>query len=495
MKILEKIISQSFKNFNLIDEVENFVLYKSNFEIKALGLNQDVFLSHLKEICNLYNEFKGKFNYATLFVRIGESDDISISLLESTLKNSTISSIKDSFLTFDELEDKIYFSFKIDKKISTTNYILSLDSFKKYLTSLSVEDSLEKWDFITESTQKTFFCFWENVNAFTSESLVFHNVNEPFYSSDSLFERDKIIEKRDKVSYFKNSKNSNLVPNDFNFSQINFEGYKDYFDSLKIVLLTIFISDSSVVESESLTYRLKGYKLISEKKIVSTINMSRIDEIYNIYSWAYGDGSFIDKIGLARNIITIHSKENSIFNIEDGTMNSLSSGYDIYLKDNIKQYIDIKNKLSEFIMSQSDKAIEITKSMYNNFKVIIWTFITFFIANFISKIFSLVGTDIKFSNQALIVSFVFTLISICYLILSWREVTSDTKNLVDRFDLIEERYKDLLNEMDLKKALNKDKIIEQQKKAIKTKRNMYAAFWMIFNAIFLGASCLLWYYY
>jgi len=61
-----------------------------------------------------------------------------------------------------------------------------------------------------------------------------------------------------------------------------------------------------------------------------------------IFDWVYTDGNYTDKIGLARNLISIHLKNDNLLTLDEGTIHSLESGYDIYLKDNVKQYIEIK---------------------------------------------------------------------------------------------------------------------------------------------------------
>ena len=265
MTILEEALSKNLNEFFLVEENENFISYSSCFETVSPSTNTNTFLENIEKIHNhLHQSFENKFKYARLIIQIGLSDEISISLLDQHLTTSDKSLIKDSFLTFNTSEDKIFLKFKIDKELSTSNYILSLTSFKDYLMLLSLEENLEKWDFITKKEQRISFFFWENFNGFSSESILFCNINEKFFSDEILFKRTQLIEKRDKTSYFKNSKTTNLTPNDFNFNDNVIEGYKKYFDILKIVLTTIFLSDSSIVDDNTLTYRLKGYKLISE---------------------------------------------------------------------------------------------------------------------------------------------------------------------------------------------------------------------------------------
>lgn len=493
MTLIEKIVSDNFSNYQKLSVSENFVKYTSSFYVDDLSVCVELFKEKILIIhSNLFSEFHQKFDYARLICKIGLNNPISISLIHSELSLENISDLKDSFLNFDNTTDDLHLEFDISKQKAKFNYVLSVVDFFEYLQSLNCEDSLTKWSFISYSNPVSFL-FWEDCQNFSSSTINFYNVKEQFLEKE--FDREKYISQRDKVSYFKNNKSITLVPDDFSFGEETPVQYKNYFDKLKAVLLSVFLADSSEIDGNVLSYRLKGYKLISDKIDVNDIDNQSLGELYSIFRWSYNDGNFIDKIGLSRNIVTIHSSANSIFSVEEGTLNSLSSGYDIYLKDNVKQYIEIKNKLSEFIVAQSDKSIEITKNMYAGLKLTLWTLITFFMVNFISKLFKLDGGELFFSDQAFAISIIFIVISFIYLIISWFEVNSDVKNMEDRFNLIEQRYKDLLNKKDLEKVLKKETVFNQQSNWIKEKRCMYTGFWCFINLIFFITAWMFWYYF
>lgn len=495
MFFVEKIISESFGEFEVQSRSENFIKFNCNLKLNDSSFTDESFKLNITKIHSiLYQEFYQKFEYARLICRVGLSQPISISLIDSELSSENKSDIQDSFYSFNNESDYIELELDISKEVCGVNYILSLNCFFEYLLSLTYEESLIKWSFISYNKNPVSFLFWDDCNNFSSDVIKFYNIKESFLIRESKIDREKYISQRDKVAYFKNNKEITLLPIDFSFDEKVPSQYQDYFKILKLVLLIVYLVDSSEISENILSYRLKGYKLISEKIEINSIDRKSLDELYGIFLWTYNDGNFIDKMGLARNIITIHTSTNSIFSVEEGTLNSLSSGYDIYLKDNVKQYIEIKNKLSEFIVTQSDKAIEITKNMYAGLKLTLWTLITFFMVNFISKIFKLDKTELLFSNQAFAISILFILISFIYLIVSWIEVESDIKNMKERFDLIEKRYKDLLNEKDLEKALSKSTVYTQQSEWIKEKRKVYTICWCVVNLVFLIAAWGFWYY-
>jgi len=188
-------------------------------------------------------------------------------------------------------------------------------------------------------------------------------------------------------------------------------------------------------------------------------------------------------MGLSRNIISIHLTSDSILSIEKGTSNSIKSGYDLYLKENVKQYIEIKNKISEFIQVQSDKSLEITKNMFSMFKTGLWTFTTFFITVFLLRVLSKESVLGAFSKEVYLVSLLLITFSIIYLIISVIEINSDRDRLLKKYSDFKNRYKDLLDKKDLNKILDDDKVKEEEKEYINRKRNQYSLFWIFTNIL------------
>ncbi|WP_225395136.1 hypothetical protein, partial [Escherichia coli] len=118
---------------------------------------------------------------------------------------------------------------------------------------------------------------------------------------------------------------------------------KNTFDSLLTTFLIVYLADTSEISVESdsndlyIDYKFKGYRLISEVIAIKDMSNNSTSELFDIYKWVYNSGNFIDKIGLARNIISIHMVDKSMTSINHGTLKSIESGYDIYLKDSVKQ--------------------------------------------------------------------------------------------------------------------------------------------------------------
>ena len=353
-----------------------------------------------------------------------------------------------------------------------------------------MQKSFEAWnEFDFSSILK--FDVWEDIEFFSTESIVFQSVfpsNQSNCSIDlqaiSPDDRANCIVKRDKCGHFANASQFNFLPNDFKPCVVN-NNLEKYFNGLFNALLIIYLSDFSSVQGNVLKYRLKGYKLLSED-----INFDKLldydpSELKSIYEWTYLEGNYIDKIGLARNIISIHLENETILSIEKVTSDSVESSYDLYLKENVKQYIEIKNKISEFIQGQSDKALEMTKSMFSMFKTGLWTFTTFFITVFLLRVVNKGTFSGVINFEVYMISMLLIVFSFIYLGISVFEINSDRNRLLGKYSEIRNRYKELLNKKDLDKILNEDEIKKLEETYINTKRNSYIGVWEITNFLAL----------
>lgn len=73
-------------------------------------------------------------------------------------------------------------------------------------------------------------------------------------------------------------------------------------------------------------------------------------ELYKIYEWISTDGNAMDKAIIARNIISLYSQFTSIIEIDAKTFSFIQSNFKLYQKDNVDKYIEVKNKVAEYIL-------------------------------------------------------------------------------------------------------------------------------------------------
>ncbi|CRM01661.1 hypothetical protein [Pseudomonas sp. 28 E 9] len=230
--------------------------------------------------------------------------------------------------------------------------IYSIEAISKFLADKSINSTLIKIKNLSEKANTLELL--DKTQGFSTALFFFKNRDTLTKQRPPKILRDDLLLKREKSTNFANSAQHNFIPEDFRVITGSLPPELQHtFTLLLLASSLIFICDySRILETGDIKLKLNGYKTI-ENTISSTQNPTSIENaaliFFEIYHWTYNDGSTIDKIGIARNIISIHLEKDSFTSIPKETIASISSGYQIYLKDNLKQYIEIKNKISESI--------------------------------------------------------------------------------------------------------------------------------------------------
>ena len=384
-----------------------------------------------------------------------------------------------------------------DKKVGSKINIFSSETFFLYISSLSLQGFLEKIEEVS-FTDEIEFCIWEDFESFNSESLFFYSVY-PVASSDrsavSSTSREDLIENRAKVSHFVNAKDNKLTPSDFKFISGAPEGkVSDFFNGVFGALCYIFLSDFSSVKNDELDVYVKGYKKVTDKFSFDELKKTSHKELYDIYEWAYSDGSFVDKIGVARNVISIHLSNGRLINFSSGLLDSVRSGYELYLKENVKQYIEIKNKINDFLYSQSDKAQNLVDGLFSNLKASIWTISTFFISVFLIRVVTGKSLQGAVTYEVLLVSLLLVVITSIYVVFVYLSLQEDKNRLLEKYSEVRDRYKDLMNENDLNKIIDVEGVVKKESKYIQKRSCNYMKVWGAVTASFIFLIIILYSY-
>jgi hypothetical protein len=303
-------------------------------------------------------------------------------------------------------------------------------------------------------------------------------------TNPEIANKDKLISARNKGCLFYENKNYPFIPQDFDISPV-FEhaGIADLFNTLKLAFSIIFLADITSLDSKVLTATIKGYR-----HVTGTIQLdgSKDAEIaaayYEIYQWAYVDGSTTDKLGIARNLLSIHIGGSALRSLQEGSMPAIISNYSIYLKDSVKQYIEIKNKLSDQIQKQSEKASEMVKSIGSYLRASIFSVYSFVITTFIIRSMSKASTDGLFSDGIYLVFIMFIFLSIGTLVYAYKEAEAELCRFESIYDAFKSRFDDLLSKSDRDRILQNDKEYKRDVEYVKKSRK---------RAVYLWLSCLL----
>lgn len=343
---------------------------------------------------------------------------------------------------------------KIAKQLKN-NYIsiYYIDKFTEYIKKLSL---LQFLSVINNrfGNSLIFEIQNENFKKWETNSIAFiPKKSKPTLNGIGEIIREKRIEEARFLCYCELDKYG-IIPEDLFCSDTNAENQlQSIFQKAYLLYTFSFITDYSGIKNNSLEYKLNGFKTLWGAINIQKLNDVNVDInscriLQTIYQWLYLGGNSTDKINIARNIISLNIKENTL-EINNTTFDSILSNYKIYEKENVKQYIQVRNKLSELLIDLQEKIGNVMDSFISDFKKNLITLVSFFISVVVIRVVSKGDFIGGFTNEIILLSMFFLLISVGILIYSRWELTQKINLYNKHYNQIKERYKEILSTIEL----------------------------------------------
>ena len=185
--------------------------------------------------------------------------------------------------------------------------------------------------------------------------------------------------------------------------------------------------------------------------------------LYSIYNWIYTDGSPIDKAIIVRNVISLHCKYASITEIDEKVMASIQSNYNLYLKENVKEYLELKNKVAEFINNNVSKTGEYATELLDKFKSNIIAIFGFMFTVILANIVSNQPLDNLFTREITILVECVLIGSFVYLIICYYQSRYEIQKVYDGYERLKFNYKGILTDDDLLDTFGNDEMLNEMK--------------------------------
>lgn len=326
--------------------------------------------------------------------------------------------------------------------------------------------------------------------AFYTSSICFEPLSE-YTKLQENSKRKEIFEYFKAQCHFSNVEHFCLVPSDFKLivkddeqSELN-ELMNRYANLISI----IFLFDITSIIGNSIEFKINGYKSIKGTSDVAKLHLQEFDEYYNIFDWVYNGGNLTDKIGLSRNIVSLHFKTAGELSLTGNPFQSVKSSFKVYEKQNIKQYIEIRNKISDQLLDFNNRANKIVETFASGFQKSTLALISFYLSAIVIRVLSKGDFVNIFSLDATILSLAFLSGSIIYYWVSRWEIKVQRTRFVNSYENLKKRYTDLLEPDDIKKILNNDTEFQQDLDFIDKKRKAYSRMWLTV-VILLASSTL-----
>ncbi|WP_351014404.1 hypothetical protein [Shewanella sp. AC91-MNA-CIBAN-0169] len=451
----------------------------ASFEVKEtfdqLYIKASLNNSQCAFVTKLFDELK------TLSSR--DSFELFLEISGATTKISNTSSEHFKELT-DHLaanEDEDDYEIIVDvKKVINENTVsvYFMEHFAKHLNDSPLKDI-----FITLSSihgNGLFFEAFSTIVPFNSSGMYFYSSGQPIVKSDFLNDKKRsallgMLSENSNIT----DVNLKIVPSDF-YLIVDAENHEinKFFSKACGVLSLIFMANASGFKSKNeLAYRICGFKTISCDSVSFADVEADSKVLYKLMSWSFEGGSCADKIGLLRNVLSIHLDDSGSIKFDNEVWNTVRSNYQIYLKGNIQNYLDVKNKIGEIIIESTTKTYAIADDLLDVFKNNVFVILTFILTVVVVNGVKDNGSENIFSGVYLAIVIILCLVSSMWLVMTAHEAKK-------RFEAASRTIKDILN-LNYKKIImdseiddSVDPVLKSNKDYLDIQIKRYVRWWM-----------------
>jgi len=281
----------------------------------------------------------------------------------------------------------------------------------------------------------------------------------------NIYRESRLQSCRESSSFY-NMNEFELIPDDFAIDGIESDNnlFRPLFDSLKTILSAIYISSSATITDEEVNLQINGQRNLSCDLQLSSIRNN--DWLYSVYKWIYTGGNEVDKIIIARNVMSLHCKYSSVFSIDDMAFESIKSNHALYLRSNVEQYLNLKKELSIFITDIVAKTGDYATSIFSNLKKNLMAIAVFLLTVIIPRMGTAHGWNEIFTRDVLYLLQMILFGSFIYLIICWKEVQYKVKKIKNGYNALKNNYKDVLSKTEIDDVLKDDSLLNNTVKDV-----------------------------
>ena len=299
-----------------------------------------------------------------------------------------------------------------------------------------------------------------------------------------------------------NNRFTNLTPEDFFIVDRETDSPLSLiFDQLSMLLSLCYVADFSSVDRNCLTLRLSGYKTMTIKSyMVKTedmhFNTDSAKQWYKIYDWCYTGGYTSERLCIARNIISLNCSNTNELSLNALTLDAIKSNFKIFEKDNVRQYINVRNDISQTLLAMQEKVNAIVEGFTGDFHKSVISLGTFFLTVMVVRVIAKGDITGGFTGNIVLLSFAFIVLSFVNLIYSRMLLERKEKLFTKHYEQLKDRYSQLLSEEEIQKVFEDSdpKKVGTHANYIQWQKNRYTWIWAIALLVFALLLVLMWCY-
>ncbi len=240
-------------------------------------------------------------------------------------------------------------------------------------------------------------------------------LTRPENSASSVVRTD-IVQKRNEHCQFNNSETITLIPDDFDFLIDSEHPLYDTLMAFRNAMSFTFLLNNSSITKKKIIGTLSGYKKI-ERDSIDILELSKKDVAFEIYSWAYANRSITESIEIARNIMSLHMRNRSVFDYDDEVLISIKSNYSLIAQQNTRDYLEAKRQIETHISDMRKQSNDVSQQAQTHFYSLLFSFFSLFFTVILITALTSARSDALFNlNMILIFSLfwsIFVVVLLC----------------------------------------------------------------------------------
>lgn len=396
-------------------------------------------------------------------------------------------------------DENVILTYSITKtKSNDTLTVYDYALFLNYIDELTITETLNAFQNILD--EKLVLEIWSKESErFNTSSIAVIKKDDTQPNMAGNNDGKKRKEKCEELCQW-NNKCTNMTPDDLHIVSRESDGVLSrIFDQLCSSLCACFVADFSSMDKMGLTLRISGYKMMTmESQSVKTKDLefdtTSTEQWYKIYDWCYTGGYTSDRLDIARNIITLNCPDVNKLKLNDSTLDAIKSNFKIFEKDNVRQYIKVRNDVSKTLLDMQERVNAIVEGFTGDFHKSVISLGTFFLTVMVVRMIAHGDIAGAFTGNIALLSLVFIALSAVNLIYSRKSLCRKEILFTKHYKQLEERYSQLLSDEEKQEMFEDSDPKKDGTHAnyIQWQKDRYTCIWAIALVAFALLVGLLW---
>ena len=264
-------------------------------------------------------------------------------------------------------QDNIDVKIQIDKKASDGKFsIYDFPSFSKDLVQRPLIEVLRWFSELLRGKTRLKFEVFDYDISFATRTMAFDSCENVIFTPK--IDRNQRLNDCKHTAYFYNMDTFEVIPDDFIVEGVIRAGecLRALFGKLATMLSLAYVVTSASINDKIINIQISGQRITSYELPIDTI---REDEKWEkIYTWIYTEGNPTDKALIAHNVISLHCKFATLADLDDTVFEAIKTNYNLYLRNNVNQYLDMKRDIAKFIQNVVTQVGDYAVAVLEKFK-------------------------------------------------------------------------------------------------------------------------------